>query len=107
MAKSNAERQAAYRKRHHRNNLDVDEGELRRRLSMMVSRDAKWQLERLASYYGITQLQALEQALKEAEWRIIETLSSDAQNAYYDHQLTALQRNGAPADLNGEPPGTA
>src|SRR3954447_3275077 len=33
MAKSNAERQAAYRKRHYRNNLDVDEGELRARLS--------------------------------------------------------------------------
>ena len=47
----------------------------------MVSRDAKWQLERLATYYGVTQRQALERALKEAEWRIIETLSSDAQNA--------------------------
>jgi hypothetical protein len=102
MAKSNAERQAAYRKRHHRNNLDVDEGELQARLSVMVSRDAKWQLERLATYYGVTQRQALERALKEAEWRIIETLSSDAQNAYYDRQLTALQSNSAPAGLDAE-----
>jgi len=93
MGKSNAERQAAYRKRHHRNNLDVPEDELRARLSVMVSRDAKWQLERLATYYGVTQRQALERALAEAEWRIIETLPSDAQNAYYDQRLISLQRN--------------
>lgn len=100
MGKSNAERQAAYRKRHHRKNLDVDEGELRARLSVMVSRDAKWQLERLATYYGVTQRQALERALAEAEWRIIETLSSDAQNAYYDRRLTALRGNDTPVDLD-------
>src|SRR3954465_12401859 len=100
MAKSNAERQAAYRKGHHRNNLAGDEGELRARLSVMVSRDAKWQLEWLATYYGVTQRQALQRALAEAEWRIIETLSSDAQNAYYDRRLTALRRNDTPVDLD-------
>ena len=101
MGKSNAERQAAYRTRHHRKNLDVDEGELQARLSVMVSRDAKWQLERLATYYGVTQRQALERALAELKMSgSHRALSSDAQNAYYDRRLTALRRNDTPVDLD-------
>src|SRR3954468_19922964 len=88
MAKSNAERQAAYRQRHLHDPY-ADHSDYLARLSMMVSTSAKSRLERLAAYYGITQKSALERALDEAEWRFIETLPSKAQDAYYDRQLTA------------------
>lgn len=56
MAKSNAERQAAYRKRH--------AGECER-LNTMISAQAKRALEQLAGHYGVAQREVLERAVLE------------------------------------------
>jgi hypothetical protein len=47
--------------------------------------------------HGVTQKNALERALAEAESRIVETLPGQAQDAYYDRQLSASRRT-APED---------
>jgi hypothetical protein len=82
MAKSNAERQRAYRERH----LKDAEGE-GERINTVVSMSAKRSLERLASCYGVTQRAMLEQILAEAEDTVLSGLSSGEQSAYYDKQL--------------------
>ena len=62
MAKSNAERQAAYRVRHLRN-----EGGKSGRLNFVVDLHAKQALERLATCYAVTQRVILERLLVEVE----------------------------------------
>jgi hypothetical protein len=89
MARSNAERQAAYRQRH----LKDPNGDLER-LNFMVSLSAKRKLERLAACYGITQRRLLEEALAEAERRALDALPAEAQVDYYDKLPTVLRRNG-------------
>ena len=92
MANSNAERQAAYRRRHlHNAGADLDE--MRARLSIMVAAPAKWQLERLSLHHGVSQRQMLERVLDEAERRLLEDMPRRAQEAYYDRRAT-LHRNG-------------
>jgi len=54
MAKSNAQRQAAYRARHLKN-----EDSLGERLNLIVDLHTKLALERWAKCYGVTQKQAL------------------------------------------------
>ena len=83
MSKSNAERQAEYRRRH----LHDPEGGLER-INALVSLQAKRQLERLASYYGVTKREVLERALAEAERAAVDALTADQQGAYYDQRLT-------------------
>ncbi len=83
MSKSNAERQAEYRRKH----LHDLEGKLER-INALVSLQAKRQLERLASYYGVTKREVLERALAEAERAALDELSADKHGAYYDKQLT-------------------
>lgn len=75
--KTNAERQAAYRQKH------LQEG-TSERLNMIVSASCKSQLERLARHYGVTQRQALEQLLSQAERHLVSTLQPAEQSAYYD-----------------------
>ncbi len=82
MSKSNAERQAEYRRRH----LHDPEGKLER-INVLVSLQAKRQLERLASYYGVTKREALERALAEAERAALDALCADQHGAYYDKRL--------------------
>ena len=82
MAKSNAERQRAYRERH-LNSLD-GEGE---RLNTIISLVSKRALERLAACYGVTQREALERAIDEAQNRLLSGLSSEQQTAYYEKEL--------------------
>lgn len=76
--RSNAERQAAYRQRHLH---DVDgQGE---RINMVVTVQAKAQLERLARHYGVTQRELLARVLAETEQKVIEGLSRAEEKAYY------------------------
>jgi hypothetical protein len=83
MALTNAQRQAAYRVRH----LKDTEG-LGERLNMVVSVDAKNQLKRLASCYGVTQRQLIERLLADAQSQALNTLNGTQANAYYDCTLT-------------------
>ncbi len=77
-AQSNAERQAAYRQRHL---YDVDgQGE---RINMVVSVQAKAQLERLARHYGVTQREVIERVLADAERKVVDGLNGGDERAYY------------------------
>jgi hypothetical protein len=62
MAKSNAERQAAYRARHLK-----DENGTGLRLNLVIDAHAKWALERLSVCYGVTQREMLERLARDAE----------------------------------------
>jgi len=62
MAKSNAERQAAYRARHLKGEDGTGE-----RLNLVIDLHAKRALERLAVCYGVTQREALERLVLDAE----------------------------------------
>src|SRR5688500_15297420 len=70
--------QAAYPRRHP-SNPDADDSEMLARLSVMVSKPTKRQLERLAASYGVTQREMLERALAGAERQVLEALPSKAQ----------------------------
>jgi hypothetical protein len=83
MPLTNAQRQAAYRVRHLK-----DADGLGERLNMVVSVDAKNQLQRLASCYGVTQRQLIERVLADAQREVLNKLDSERANAYYDHALT-------------------
>lgn len=76
---TNAERQAAYRKRHL---LDVDgQGE---RLNMVVPITTKAQLTRLTRHFGVTQRELMARVLAEAESKVVDGLGRAAEKAYYD-----------------------
>jgi hypothetical protein len=82
MAKSNAERQRAYRELHLKDMAATGE-----RINMVVSMTAKRSLERLASCYDITQRAMLEQIIAEAEDALLSELSAAHQSDYYDMNL--------------------
>lgn len=84
MAKSNAERQAAYRARH----LKDVEGK-GGRLNLVIDIHAKLALERLARCYGVTQKQMLEKLAVEAERATLEKIEAlpSGQVDYYDGRL--------------------
>jgi hypothetical protein len=84
MTKTNAQRQAEYRARHFK---DVD-GELER-LNMAVPVTTKRRLERLATWYGVTQRALLEKVLEAEERKVLSGMTSVEQDAYY-----TLRRNG-------------
>ena len=65
MAQTNAQRQAAYRKRH--SNVNDPENQLVR-INTMVSTTAKAKLSAMAKHYGVT------------EWKMLENIISDAEN---------------------------
>lgn len=84
MAKSNAERQAEYRRRH----LHDPEGSLER-LNILVPLQTKRKLERLAARLrGRTQRETLERVLAEAEHKVLDALPTETHTAYYDKQPT-------------------
>jgi hypothetical protein len=77
-AQSNAARQAAYRQRHLH---DVDgQGE---RINMVVSVQAKAQLECLATHYGVTQRELLARVLADAERKVVDGLGRGDERTYY------------------------
>ncbi len=77
-SQSNAARQAAYRQRHL---YDVDgQGE---RINMVVTVQAKVQLERLARHYGVTRREVLARVLADAERKVVDGLSRGDERSYY------------------------
>ncbi len=54
----------------------------------MVSLSAKNSLKRLASYNGLTQRTMLERVIAEADNKLINTLTGEQQNNYYDRNST-------------------
>ena len=81
---TNAERQAAYRARQLKDTSGSGE-----RLSMIVDVNAKKALERLASYYGMTQKAMLELVLTRAEEQTISSVAKlpNSQADYYAGKL--------------------
>src|SRR3954453_11821524 len=88
--KTNAERQAAYRRRH-LDNPDGDDDDRRRRINLIVSVSARYELDRLGACYGVTRRAVLERLLEEAENSAIDALPGRAQRAYYDMRPTPLR----------------
>lgn len=84
MTKTNAERQAAYRVRHLR-----DEDGKGERLNIVIDLHAKRALERLAACYGVTQRAMLERLVLEAERDALDQAAklSNGQADYYDGKL--------------------
>lgn len=84
MAKSNAERQAAYRARHLQD--ECGKGE---RLNLVIDLQAKRALERLASCYCLTQRKMLERILIEAERVALDqaAIAGNKETSYYEGNL--------------------
>jgi hypothetical protein len=82
MAKSNAERQAAYRTRHLK-----DEDGKGERLNLVIDLHAKRALERLATCYAVTQRAMLERILVEAERAALAGVPVSEHAEYYDGRL--------------------
>lgn len=78
MRKSSTERQKEYRQRHLKN----IEGE-HVQVNMVLSREAKRQLQRISRHGGITQRAVIERLLREEEDRILEGLHHDRLDEYY------------------------
>lgn len=90
MTQTNAQRQHAYRQRHLKATRADDE--MLERINMMVHLPAKANLKRLACHYGVTQRAMLEQLIDEATHRLLDTLDSRQQEAFYDRKWP-LRRN--------------
>lgn len=75
MAMSTAERQRVYRARNIKNGT-------KEHISLVVEVGTKRQLERLARYYGITQVAMLERLLGNAESHVVRGLKNTTE--YYD-----------------------
>lgn len=84
MAKSNAERQAAYRARHLKN--EEGKGE---RLNLVIDLHAKRALERLATCYAVTQRSMLQRVLIEAERAALDQAATfpNGHADYYEGRL--------------------
>jgi hypothetical protein len=78
---ANAERQAAYRKRHLGHVKAM--ADQRARLNLVVSPLTGAGLKRLASHYGVTQVAMLHRLIEDAEGRAIRPLRDDALRDYY------------------------
>lgn len=81
MAKTNAERQAAYRERH----LKHEDG-TKGRLNMLVSVQARAKLERIASCYGVTKGEVIERLLTNEEAVILEQMAPGQLSVYYNKE---------------------
>jgi hypothetical protein len=76
MAKTSAQRQAAYRSRRH-------DGDGDRRLNTWISTQAAFALARLARHHGLSQRAILEQLVLTADQTILDTLNLDTPE--WDH----------------------
>jgi hypothetical protein len=79
MAKTPAERQAAYRQKHLH---DIESNKAR--LNLIVGHQAKLALTRLAKRYGVTQTELLEHLILDEQKRALDTMSTEESYAYYD-----------------------
>ena len=98
-SKSNAQRQRAYRNHHLK--LTNDPDEMLERINQMVSLSTKKTLKRLASYYGVTQKAMLESAIVNAERALLDTLSDEHENDYYNMKIK-LRSNSKRGTSNNE-----
>ncbi len=83
--RSNAQRQADYRRRH----LKSEDGHLQR-LGLMVDQHAKLALHRLAKCYGVTQRSILEGLIMQAQRVAVDeamAMSPNGHADYYDGRL--------------------
>ena len=88
MAKTNAERQRAYRARHLH---DIDGGG--ERINTVIKVSAKRSLERLTACYGVTQREMIERLIADAQTKVLRKLTPAQQERYYDRTLGALRSN--------------
>jgi len=90
MAKTTAERQAAYRAR--RDTAGVD-GNGQRRVSMWLSTGAALALARLACCYGVTQRELVEKMLHAEDERVLATMSIDTPewDAYFTRKKMSVR----------------
>ena len=90
MAKTVAERQAAYRAR--RDTAGVD-GNGQRRVSMWLSTGAAFAMARLACRYGVTRRQLVENMLLAEDERVLATLSIDTPewDLYFARRAVAIK----------------
>jgi hypothetical protein len=84
MAKTNAQRQAAYRMRHLKNDDSIGE-----RLNLIVDLHTKLALQRWAKCYGVTQKQALCYLIAKGQEAALEQAAKipNGPNDYYDGKL--------------------
>lgn len=97
MAKSTAERQAAYRDRQAHGGKD---GNGQRRVSLWLSTGGALALARLACRYGVTQRELVERMVLAEDERVLATIPSDSAewDSYFARQ--PLRPNGsAPAHV--------
>jgi hypothetical protein len=85
MTKSTAERQAAYRDRQDSGGVD---GNGQRRISMWLSTGAAFAMARLASRYGVTQRELVENMLLAEDERVLATMTIDTPewNTYFSRK---------------------
>ena len=77
--KTNAQIQAAYRRRHLK---DVDATSAR--LDILIDQSAKLTLQRMATHYRVSNRAMLERLLSEAQSTLLASLDSDEQGLFYD-----------------------
>lgn len=89
MAKTTAERQAAYRERQDSGGVD---GNGQRRVSMWLSTEAALALGRLASRYGVTQRELVGNMLLAEDERILATMKIDTTewDSYFARQRMSV-----------------
>jgi hypothetical protein len=89
MAKTTAERQAAYRERQDSGGVD---GNGQRRVSMWLSTEAALALRRLSSLYGVTQRELVENMLLAEDERILATMKIDTTewDSYFARQRMSV-----------------
>lgn len=84
--KSNADRQREYRERQKQAGSE--------RLNVVVDLHAKRALERLASYYGVTQKNMLEQLITAAQRQALDEIPNEQQSDYFDLKLRRNSNSG-------------
>jgi uncharacterized protein YhjY with autotransporter beta-barrel domain len=89
MAKTTAERQAAYRERQDSGGVD---GNGQRRVSMWLSTEAALALRRLSSRYGVTQRELVANMLLAEDERILATMKIDTTewDSYFARQRMSV-----------------
>jgi hypothetical protein len=82
MARTAAERQAAARARRRRQAVGAESGERAHQLNIFIRAKAMGALQRLARRWRVSQRQALEALLIEAEERVVKVLTDAELTAY-------------------------
>lgn len=95
MAKTTAERQAAYRARQAQGGKD---GNGQRRVSLWLSTSGALALARLACRYGVTQRELIQRMVLAEDERVLAAIPSDSAEWESYFALKPLLRNGVSSD---------